>query len=705
MKKKVTYNTDYKTVIFDYDGTMFNTEVMQQYVGNTKKYPRFSPQWIAARKEYISHIVDVEPYDGWADVWQFLRENNIKAALVSGNNREVLNVATKHFGLRDIFSKEKVNRIGCRDVNGKVVRKRGGNPTLFQFALQQLEESGDNVLAFGNEPCDAQAATKCGITAYNCLWGATDEDREVMQNDREHVCLSDPRQIIYILKSTSVGLGVSHDAKPSNAVKSSIEPKKVSKRKYPTAKSDRAENDYYATDPLAAHLLLEKEGFSQNVWECASGENHLADVFRHYGYTVRTSDIVKRTPTTEVLDFLDCNVQHWDGDIITNPPYTNAQEFVEKALSVVSEGHKVAMFLRLQFLEGLHRYDLFKENPPKVVYVSSKRIRCGKEGEFNTSSSSIIAYAWFVWEKGYKGGTSIEWINHGEKVDEEKVRANIKRTEAKTLPLCASDLLSERRRMKVRNRKGKKFNLFIQRVECSVYEKCGFSRYHYIDNPINKAAASYLITGAKGNPIAFIAFLNCTFKGCSNGLMVSRFVILPKYRGRGLSMPILGKVCGMLKAKKKRVFINTENPILGKALNRSKNFKGTTFDQKHRESEYDVKYAHRRGGYAWRKEYCGCAVYGYGSIMKKLAVMREKRKNLNLGNHAKNRKPMCVKCHISTHVRERSSCHVVNRAVVGGDCFSWDAVDGGYTQTLCAPIGGRYEKVANGSGYEYVNTS
>ena len=507
------------------------------------------------------------------------------------------------------------------------------------------------------------------------------------------------------IENVAEGLGISLDTKPSNAVKPSVEPKKVSKRKYPTAKSDRAENDYYATDPLAAHLLLEREGFSQNVWECASGENHLADVFRHYGYTVRTSDIVKRTPTTEVLDFLDCNVQHWDGDIITNPPYTNAQEFVEKALSVVSEGHKVAMFLRLQFLEGLHRYDLFKENPPKVVYVSSKRIRCGKEGEFNTSSSSIIAYAWFVWEKGYKGGTSIEWINHGEKVDEEKVRANIKRTEAKTLPFCASDLLSDRRRMKVRNRKGKKFNLFIQRVECSVYEKCGFSRYHYIDNPINKAAASYLITGAKGNPIAFIAFLNCTFKGCSNGLMVSRFVILPKYRGRGLSMPILGKVCGMLKAKKKRVFINTENPILGKALNRSKNFKGTTFDQKHRESEYDVKYAHRRGGYAWRKEYCGCAVYGYGSIMKKLAVMREKRKNLNLGNHAKNRKPMCVKCHISTHVRERSSYHFVNRAVVGGDCFSWDAVDGGYTQTLCAPIGGRYEKVANGSGYEYVNTS
>jgi len=201
MKKKV-FNKDFKTVIFDYDGTMFDTDAMQQYVGNTKKYPRFSPQWLAARKEYISHIVDVKLYEGWTEVFKFLRENNIKAAIVSGNNREVLNVATKHFGLRDLFPKEKVNRIGCRDVNGKVVRKRGGNPTLFEFALQQLGESGDNVLAFGNEPCDSVAASKCGITAYNCLWGATDEDREVMQNDREHVCLSDPREIIEILKST-----------------------------------------------------------------------------------------------------------------------------------------------------------------------------------------------------------------------------------------------------------------------------------------------------------------------------------------------------------------------------------------------------------------------------------------------------------------------------------------------------------------------
>lgn len=201
MKKRI-YNKAYKTVIFDYDGTLCDTEIMEKYARGTCKYRRFSPEWVAARKEYLSHIAECRLYEGWREVFDFLKENNIKAAIVSGNNREVLNLAVKHFGLKELFPKEKVNRIGCRDVNGRVTRKRGGNPTLFSFALKQLEESADNVIAFGNEPCDALAASNCGITAYNCLWGAVEEDKEVMQRDTKHNCLSDPRQIIDILKST-----------------------------------------------------------------------------------------------------------------------------------------------------------------------------------------------------------------------------------------------------------------------------------------------------------------------------------------------------------------------------------------------------------------------------------------------------------------------------------------------------------------------
>ena len=44
-----------------------------------------------------------------------------------------------------------------------------------------------------------------------------------------------------------------------------------------------------------------------------------------------------------------------DGDIVTNPPYRYATEFIEKALSLVYSGNKVCMFLKVQFLEGKAR--------------------------------------------------------------------------------------------------------------------------------------------------------------------------------------------------------------------------------------------------------------------------------------------------------------------------------------------------------------
>lgn len=172
----------------------------------------------------------------------------------------------------------------------------------------------------------------------------------------------------------------------------------------------RGDRDYYATEPKAVELLLENETFDRNVWECASGENHIADVLRAHGYAVRTSDIVARTPMTETFDFLGMNVEDWDGDIITNPPYRYALEFCERALQSVGTGHKVAMFLRLLFLEGRARKVFFESNPPKVIYVASGRLQCLLNGNFN-GGGSAVAYAWFVWEKGFAGEPVIRWIN------------------------------------------------------------------------------------------------------------------------------------------------------------------------------------------------------------------------------------------------------------------------------------------------------
>lgn len=172
----------------------------------------------------------------------------------------------------------------------------------------------------------------------------------------------------------------------------------------------RAENDFYATDPRAIELLLDIESFSDKIWECACGEGHLSKVLEAKGYDVISTDLINRGFGTGGVDFLSFS-ETFDGDIITNPPYKYAIEFVEKAISSITNGHKVAMLLRLSFLEGISRRKLFDRHPPKTVYVASKRILCAKNGDFENSDGSAIAYAWFVWEKGFVGEPTLRWFN------------------------------------------------------------------------------------------------------------------------------------------------------------------------------------------------------------------------------------------------------------------------------------------------------
>ena len=185
------------------------------------------------------------------------------------------------------------------------------------------------------------------------------------------------------------------------------------------SKEDRQNEDYYATEPKAVELLLEQETFSPYVWEYTCGEGHMSEVLKKHGYKVKSTDIIDRGYAgTEIQDFLTITKEDiksdFPRDIITNPPYKFAQKFVEHALDISMDSTKVAMFLKLTFLESKARKKLFEKYPPKVVYVSSSRLQCAKNGDFDTYRQGVgtaVAYAWYVWEKGYKGDTIIKWIN------------------------------------------------------------------------------------------------------------------------------------------------------------------------------------------------------------------------------------------------------------------------------------------------------
>jgi hypothetical protein len=176
----------------------------------------------------------------------------------------------------------------------------------------------------------------------------------------------------------------------------------------------RVENDFYATHPDSTKALLAVEEIIYPALEPACGEGHISKLLS--GQVISTDLVDRGYGGYEELngDFLTTNYSDFCFEtVITNPPFNLFQEFVEKALRVANK--KVIMFGKLQALEGQKRGTYLATTPLRTVYVFKKRqqpMRNGKSNDEITGKkmSSTMAFAWFVWEIGYVGKPTIEWI-------------------------------------------------------------------------------------------------------------------------------------------------------------------------------------------------------------------------------------------------------------------------------------------------------
>jgi len=179
---------------------------------------------------------------------------------------------------------------------------------------------------------------------------------------------------------------------------------------------ERVKDDFYATDPQSVRDLFDIADIKgEHFHEPCVGQGHIAEVIKEYfpKAKVLVSDLVDRGyPNTLIRDYTqDFNMStNW---VITNPPYKYARKFIEQALKQADTG--VAMFLKIQFLEGQSRIEFFKNTPLKYVYVFSKRQDPWRDGNsLNPKTGkkwgSTMCFAWFVWEHGYDGKPMIEWI-------------------------------------------------------------------------------------------------------------------------------------------------------------------------------------------------------------------------------------------------------------------------------------------------------
>lgn len=175
----------------------------------------------------------------------------------------------------------------------------------------------------------------------------------------------------------------------------------------------REKDDFYATNPQAifnAQNMFKEIGLYKNVWECACGTGNMSESLISLGYNVKSSDKVDRGYGKQ-LDFLTCNKQNMNCDIVTNPPFKHAEAFIRKSMEVLKEGRKACFFLKIQFLESKARKILFEKYPPKYVYVYSERQGCAKNNQPEVYGwGGTWCYCWIIFEKGYKGETTLRWI-------------------------------------------------------------------------------------------------------------------------------------------------------------------------------------------------------------------------------------------------------------------------------------------------------
>lgn len=197
---------------------------------------------------------------------------------------------------------------------------------------------------------------------------------------------------------------------------------------------DKGGADFYPTPAWATHALIDNEEFRGSIWEPACGNGAMSEVLKLTGNSVLSTDLHDYGWGCTDVDFLgDLSFVPSD-NIVTNPPFNLAEEFVRKALELANR--KVAMLLRLAFLEGQDRAKgLFTTAPPTRVWVFSERITFYPSG-IQTAGSGTMAYAWFVWDLKYPTGkTELNWLKpgykamHGDKKNEGRNRQT-KRTPA-----------------------------------------------------------------------------------------------------------------------------------------------------------------------------------------------------------------------------------------------------------------------------------
>jgi hypothetical protein len=174
------------------------------------------------------------------------------------------------------------------------------------------------------------------------------------------------------------------------------------------------QRDEYDTPPPALHALLKAEHLGPKgtkIGEFAAGKGNLVVPLRAAGFEVIASDISDRgCPDCAIADFFDlaelpvgCEI------LLTNPPFYCVERFVRHALAL--RPRLLVLLLRLAFMEARRRTDILEGTGLARIHVFDRRLPMMHRSTWTgKKANSGMAFAWFVWERDYRGPATIERI-------------------------------------------------------------------------------------------------------------------------------------------------------------------------------------------------------------------------------------------------------------------------------------------------------
>lgn len=175
----------------------------------------------------------------------------------------------------------------------------------------------------------------------------------------------------------------------------------------------RKKSDFYETPYSITSSFLEREKFdySLSILEPACGNNAIVKILENYW---DKDNIIANDLFGNGKDFLSETDNY--SYIITNPPFSLAQEFILKAKEIAI--NKFCFLLPLSYLHGKKRFDtIWSDNtfPLSKIYVYTRYPLLGEilrdDGKYHTG---MMVYAWYVWDKEYLGPPIIDWIDNNE---------------------------------------------------------------------------------------------------------------------------------------------------------------------------------------------------------------------------------------------------------------------------------------------------